>query len=45
MPIRAAVTGKLTGPELDKIFAILGRDSILKRIEKAMEIVGLRAEG
>jgi len=38
MPIRAAVTGKLTGPELDKIFAILGRDSIIKRIEKAIDI-------
>jgi len=45
MPIRAAVTGKLAGPELEKIFAILGRDSILRRVEKAMEIVRLKAKG
>ncbi|MGV8056540.1 MAG: glutamate--tRNA ligase [Smithellaceae bacterium] len=34
MPIRAALTGKLHGPELDKVFAILGKDSVLKRINK-----------
>jgi nondiscriminating glutamyl-tRNA synthetase len=37
MPIRAAVTGRLTGPELDKIFAILGRESILRRIDTAIQ--------
>ena len=35
MPVRAAVTGRTKGPELDKIFSILGRDSLLKRAEKA----------
>jgi nondiscriminating glutamyl-tRNA synthetase len=32
MPIRAAITGKINGPELDKVFAILGRDCVLKRL-------------
>jgi len=35
MPIRAAITGRTSGAELDRIFAILGRESILKRLEKA----------
>ncbi len=33
-PIRALVTGKSSGPRLVDIFTILGRDEILKRIEK-----------
>ncbi|VAX19690.1 Glutamyl-tRNA synthetase @ Glutamyl-tRNA(Gln) synthetase [hydrothermal vent metagenome] len=33
-PIRALVTGKSSGPKLVDIFTILGRDEILKRIEK-----------
>jgi len=32
MPIRAAITGKIRGPELDKVFAILGRERALKRM-------------
>jgi nondiscriminating glutamyl-tRNA synthetase len=32
MPIRAALTGKVHGPELDKVFAILGRDTALNRL-------------
>jgi glutamyl-tRNA synthetase len=44
MPIRAAITGKLTGPELDKIFAILGRESILKRVDTAIQNVESRSE-
>jgi len=43
MPIRAAVTGKLTGPELDKIFAILGRESILKRVDTAIKNIESRS--
>ena len=34
MPIRAAITGRTSGAELDRIFAILGRESLLKRLEK-----------
>jgi len=33
MPIRAALTGKVHGPELEKVFAILGKDTALKRLE------------
>jgi glutamyl/glutaminyl-tRNA synthetase len=33
MPMRAAVTGKVHGPELKLILPILGRESVLKRIE------------
>jgi nondiscriminating glutamyl-tRNA synthetase len=33
MPIRAALTGKVHGPELDKVFAILGKDTALKRLK------------
>lgn len=35
LPLRAALTGKVSGPELDRIFALLGRDSSLMRIERA----------
>jgi len=33
MPIRAALTGKVHGPELDKVFAILEKDTVLKRLK------------
>jgi len=32
MPIRAALTGEVHGPELDKVFAVLGRDAAMKRL-------------
>jgi nondiscriminating glutamyl-tRNA synthetase len=39
MPVRAALTGKVKGPELDKVFAILGRDSAWKRLQRANESI------
>ncbi|WP_432667351.1 glutamate--tRNA ligase [Wukongibacter baidiensis] len=33
MPIRAALTGQLHGPDIDKVIAILGRENINKRVE------------
>ena len=33
MPLRAALTGRVHGPELDKVFAILGRDVALNRLK------------
>jgi nondiscriminating glutamyl-tRNA synthetase len=36
MPIRAAVTGRIRGPELDKVFAILGSESLKQRVEMAI---------
>lgn len=35
MPVRAALTGKVKGPELDKVFMILGKDSALQRLRQA----------
>jgi glutamyl-tRNA synthetase, bacterial family len=35
MPIRAALTGKVHGPELDKVFTILGKEVALKRLKLA----------
>ncbi len=32
MPLRAALTGEVHGPELDKVFAVLGKDTALKRL-------------
>jgi nondiscriminating glutamyl-tRNA synthetase len=37
-PLRAAVTGRLKGPELVKTLPILGRDRIVKRLKMALEI-------
>ncbi|MCX5833799.1 MAG: glutamate--tRNA ligase [Deltaproteobacteria bacterium] len=37
MPIRAAFTGRRKGPELEKIFAIVGRETLMKRLKKAVE--------
>jgi nondiscriminating glutamyl-tRNA synthetase len=37
-PFRAAVTGRLKGPELVKTLPILGRDRIVKRLKTALEI-------
>ncbi len=33
MPVRAALTGKVHGPELDRIFVVLGKDTAVKRLE------------
>lgn len=38
MPIRAALTGKTMGPELDNVFAILGREAVFRRIERAFKM-------
>jgi nondiscriminating glutamyl-tRNA synthetase len=36
MPVRAAITGRISGPELRKIFSILGKKSILVRLKHAI---------
>jgi len=36
MPVRAAITGTTRGPELDKIFPLLGKQSVLERLKKAL---------
>ncbi len=40
MPIRAAITGRTSGPELEKIFSILGKESILRRLGQAIQLAG-----
>ncbi|HUH66041.1 MAG TPA: glutamate--tRNA ligase, partial [Syntrophales bacterium] len=40
LPIRAAVTGRTSGPELPKVFAILGKESVLLRFRRAIEMTG-----
>jgi len=37
MPVRAALTGKIKGPELDRVFAILGKSSTEKRLKQALQ--------
>jgi nondiscriminating glutamyl-tRNA synthetase len=40
MPLRAALTGKTRGPELDKIFILLGKEKALRRVESALQQTG-----
>jgi len=40
MPLRAALTGKTHGPELEKIFLLLGKEKILRRLEAALGLSG-----
>jgi len=39
LPIRVAITGKSTGPGLFESLALLGRDKVLQRIDKAMGLL------
>jgi len=36
MPVRAALTGSIRGPELDKIFSLLEKQEILARLRRAL---------
>jgi nondiscriminating glutamyl-tRNA synthetase len=38
LPIRAAVTGRLHGPEMDRIFALLSPSQLRKRVEGALAL-------
>ena len=40
-PLRLCLMGKLGGPGLDSIMAIIGKDETLARIEKAIAVVSL----
>ncbi|HEC22505.1 MAG TPA: glutamate--tRNA ligase [Chloroflexi bacterium] len=39
-PIRAALTGSVTGPHLSDIVDLLGREECLRRVERALAIIG-----
>ncbi len=40
MPLRAALTGKTRGPELQKVFILLGKEQALKRAQSALQRTG-----
>lgn len=40
MPLRAALTGEMHGPEMARIWELLGRQNIRMRLEQAAEIAG-----
>ncbi len=42
-PLRIALMGKLSGPGLDSVMAIIGRDETLARIEKAIVVISAEA--
>ena len=35
MPIRASITGQLSGPELDQVTEVMGQERVLKRLKEA----------
>jgi nondiscriminating glutamyl-tRNA synthetase len=37
MPLRAALTGRTQGPELEKVFLLLGKEKILKRLDSILQ--------
>ncbi len=40
IPLRIALVGSSSGPDLDAIVALLGKEKVIQRIEKAIKIVG-----
>ena len=38
MPLRAALTGRVHGPELDRLFAVLGKETALNRLQQYVGI-------
>jgi nondiscriminating glutamyl-tRNA synthetase len=36
LPLRAALTGRTHGPELEKVFVLLGKEKILKRADSVL---------
>ena len=35
MPIRASITGQLSGPELDQVTEVMGQERVLRRLKEA----------
>ena len=44
MPLRAAITGMTKGPELDELFRFMGKESIRRRIGKAVGKINEKVE-
>jgi len=38
MPLRVAITGQTYGPELDKVFDLIGKDKVLERLKEVSEL-------
>ena len=38
MPIRASITGQLSGPELDQVTRVMGQDRVIKRLKEAAKL-------
>jgi glutamyl-tRNA synthetase len=43
-PIRVAITGSSMSPSINITIKLIGKDRVLKRLEKAISIVKKRAE-
>ncbi|HOF04475.1 MAG TPA: glutamate--tRNA ligase [Syntrophales bacterium] len=41
LPLRAALTGRTKGPEMDRCLTVLGRASIRRRLERALKAAGV----
>jgi glutamyl-tRNA synthetase len=39
-PIRVALTGKTVSPPIDEVMEVLGKEAVIKRLEKAIEKIG-----
>ena len=39
LPLRCAITGSTCGPELDKVVAVLGKQSVVKRLKKTLNML------
>jgi nondiscriminating glutamyl-tRNA synthetase len=40
MPLRAALTGQTHGPELEKVFVLLGKEKIMRRADSILQRIG-----
>ena len=40
MPLRAGLTGETHGPELEKVFVLLGKEKIMKRLNSVLQRIG-----
>ena len=38
MPIRASITGQLSGPELDQVTRVMGQERVIKRLKEAAKL-------
>jgi glutamyl-tRNA synthetase len=39
-PLRVALTGKTASPPIDEVMEILGKEEVIRRIQRAVEKIG-----